>query len=95
MYGLHQTLHHFNSFDSVKSLPNLLNSNGIRTGMSSNPMTIIDISLKIRRMIDSIFCRYNRLEEFIYSKDKRTLNQTLLLTIFNKILKFNQFMLKF
>ncbi|CAG2159904.1 unnamed protein product [Oppiella nova] len=33
MYGLHQTVHHFNSFDSVQSLPNVLGKNGIRTGI--------------------------------------------------------------
>ncbi|KAL0279496.1 UNVERIFIED_CONTAM: hypothetical protein PYX00_001039 [Menopon gallinae] len=33
MYGLHQGVHHFNSFDSVKSLPRILRENGIRTGI--------------------------------------------------------------
>lgn len=33
MYGLHQTEHHFNSFDNVKSVSLLLNSSGIRTGI--------------------------------------------------------------
>lgn len=33
MYGLHQGEHHFNAFDSVKSLPNILNDNNIRTGL--------------------------------------------------------------
>lgn len=33
MYGLHQGEHHFNSFDSVKSLPSILRKNGIKTGM--------------------------------------------------------------
>ncbi|KAG8129190.1 hypothetical protein E2320_015867 [Naja naja] len=33
MYGLHQDVHHFNSFDSVRSLPLLLNQAGIRTGI--------------------------------------------------------------
>lgn len=32
MYGLHQGVHHFNSFDDVKSLPFLLKSKNIRTG---------------------------------------------------------------
>jgi len=36
MYGLHQTVHHFNSFDAVKSLPNILEKKGIRTGKSSD-----------------------------------------------------------
>ena len=32
MYGLHQSIEHFNSFDSVKSLPLILKQNNIRTG---------------------------------------------------------------
>lgn len=32
MYGLHQDVHHFNSFDSVRSLPRLLRQARIRTG---------------------------------------------------------------
>ncbi|XP_069685700.1 N-sulphoglucosamine sulphohydrolase [Periplaneta americana] len=33
MYGLHQGVHHFNSFDDVKSLPAILAEHGIRTGI--------------------------------------------------------------
>ncbi|KAM9296666.1 N-sulfoglucosamine sulfohydrolase [Gastrophryne carolinensis] len=33
MYGLHQDLHHFYSFDGVRSLPLLLHQAGIRTGI--------------------------------------------------------------
>ncbi|XP_075920742.1 N-sulfoglucosamine sulfohydrolase-like [Petromyzon marinus] len=33
MYGLHQDVHHFNSFEQVRSLPLLLNQSGIRTGI--------------------------------------------------------------
>ncbi|GJQ82220.1 hypothetical protein Trydic_g19423 [Trypoxylus dichotomus] len=33
MYGLHQAENHFNTFDDVKSLPNILRANGIRTGI--------------------------------------------------------------
>ncbi|XP_075034029.1 N-sulfoglucosamine sulfohydrolase [Mixophyes fleayi] len=33
IYGLHQDVHHFNSFDEVKSLPLLLSQAGIRTGI--------------------------------------------------------------
>ncbi|XP_005989162.1 N-sulphoglucosamine sulphohydrolase [Latimeria chalumnae] len=33
MYGLHQDVHHFNSFDSVRSLPLLLSQSGVRTGI--------------------------------------------------------------
>ena len=33
MYGLHQGVHHFNSFDRVQSLPLLLRERGIRTGI--------------------------------------------------------------
>ncbi len=33
MYGLHHYLHHFNSFEQVKSLPLILRQNGIRTGI--------------------------------------------------------------
>ncbi|NWX91098.1 SPHM sulfohydrolase, partial [Nothoprocta pentlandii] len=33
MYGLHQDVHHFNSFDSVRSLPLLLRQARIRTGI--------------------------------------------------------------
>uniref|UniRef100_A0A8D0H612 N-sulfoglucosamine sulfohydrolase n=1 Tax=Sphenodon punctatus TaxID=8508 RepID=A0A8D0H612_SPHPU len=33
MYGLHQDVHHFNSFDKVRSLPLLLSQAGIRTGI--------------------------------------------------------------
>lgn len=32
MYGLHQDVHHFNSFDGVRSLPQLLSQARIRTG---------------------------------------------------------------
>ncbi|XP_041072479.1 N-sulphoglucosamine sulphohydrolase [Carcharodon carcharias] len=33
MYGLHQTVHHFNSFDTVRSLPFLLSQAQVRTGI--------------------------------------------------------------
>ncbi|XP_074870270.1 N-sulfoglucosamine sulfohydrolase [Carettochelys insculpta] len=33
MYGLHQDVHHFNSFDKVRSLPRLLSQARIRTGI--------------------------------------------------------------
>ncbi|XP_052759243.1 N-sulphoglucosamine sulphohydrolase [Galleria mellonella] len=33
MYGLHHGVHHFNSFDNVTSLPNLLRQHGIKTGI--------------------------------------------------------------
>lgn len=33
MYGLHQGVHHFNSFDAVRSLPRLLQQANIRTGI--------------------------------------------------------------
>ncbi|NWR35872.1 SPHM sulfohydrolase, partial [Tachuris rubrigastra] len=33
MYGLHQDIHHFNSFDGVRSLPHLLSQAGVRTGI--------------------------------------------------------------
>ncbi|KAG8507505.1 N-sulfoglucosamine sulfohydrolase [Galemys pyrenaicus] len=33
MYGLHQGVHHFNSFDRVQSLPLLLRQAGVRTGI--------------------------------------------------------------
>lgn len=33
MYGLHQGVHHFNSFDGVRSLPLLLKQANIHTGM--------------------------------------------------------------
>ncbi|XP_063050558.1 N-sulphoglucosamine sulphohydrolase [Engraulis encrasicolus] len=33
MYGLHQSVHHFNSFDGVQSLPLLLKQANIRTGI--------------------------------------------------------------
>lgn len=33
MYGLHQGLHHFNAFDSVKSLPSILRENKITSGL--------------------------------------------------------------
>ncbi|MBN3300580.1 SPHM sulfohydrolase, partial [Amia calva] len=33
MYGLHQDVHHFNSFDGVRSLPLLLSQANIRTGI--------------------------------------------------------------
>lgn len=32
MYGLHQDVHHFNSFNEVRSLPLLLRQAGVRTG---------------------------------------------------------------
>ncbi|XP_044253701.1 N-sulphoglucosamine sulphohydrolase [Tribolium madens] len=33
MYGLHQAENHFDSFTNIKSLPNILRENGIRTGI--------------------------------------------------------------
>ena len=33
MYGLHHTVHHFNSFDAVRSLPLLLQKSNVRTGI--------------------------------------------------------------
>ncbi|CAL7941258.1 unnamed protein product [Xylocopa violacea] len=33
MYGLHHGIHHFSSFDSVRSLPKILKENKIRTGI--------------------------------------------------------------
>ncbi|XP_060802821.1 N-sulphoglucosamine sulphohydrolase [Amyelois transitella] len=33
MYGLHQGVHHFNSFDNVSSLPNVLRDHGVFTGI--------------------------------------------------------------
>lgn len=33
MYGLHHSVHHFNSFDGVRSLPNILREHGIKTGI--------------------------------------------------------------
>ena len=33
MYGLHHQVHHFNSFDAVRSLPKLLQNSGVRTGI--------------------------------------------------------------
>lgn len=33
MYGLHHTVHHFNSFDAVRSLPLLLQKANVRTGI--------------------------------------------------------------
>lgn len=33
MYGLHQGVHHFNAFNSAKSLPNLLRKHSIRSGI--------------------------------------------------------------
>lgn len=33
MYGLHQAENHFNSFDSVRSLPQMLHEQNIRTGL--------------------------------------------------------------
>jgi len=33
MYGLHHHIHHFNSFDRLKSLPNILNKAGVKTGI--------------------------------------------------------------
>uniref|UniRef100_A0A6M2DWX7 Putative sulfatase n=1 Tax=Xenopsylla cheopis TaxID=163159 RepID=A0A6M2DWX7_XENCH len=33
MYGLHQGVHHFNSFSNIISLPKILQQNGIRTGI--------------------------------------------------------------
>jgi len=34
MYGLHQKVNHFNSFDNVDSLSKILQKNGIRTGIA-------------------------------------------------------------
>lgn len=33
MYGLHQSVNHFNSFDNVQSLPGILRDHGVRTGI--------------------------------------------------------------
>ena len=35
MYGLHQGVHHFNSFEEVKSLPLLLKTKKIHTGIAN------------------------------------------------------------
>ena len=35
MYGLHQDIQHYNSFDAVKSLPLILKDHNIRTGRST------------------------------------------------------------
>jgi N-sulfoglucosamine sulfohydrolase len=32
-YGLHNGVHHFNSFDGIKSLPNILRDHNVRTGL--------------------------------------------------------------
>lgn len=32
MYGLHQGVHNFNSFDNIQSLPKILKKHGIKTG---------------------------------------------------------------
>ena len=33
LYGLHHDVHHYNSFENVRSLPAILRENGIRTGI--------------------------------------------------------------
>ncbi|XP_041978598.1 N-sulphoglucosamine sulphohydrolase [Aricia agestis] len=33
MYGLHHSIHHFNSFDNITSLPNILRKHGVHTGI--------------------------------------------------------------
>lgn len=33
MYGLHQGVHHFNSFDNISSLPSILRDSGVMTGI--------------------------------------------------------------
>ncbi|KPJ02532.1 N-sulfoglucosamine sulfohydrolase [Papilio xuthus] len=33
MYGLHHGVHHFNTFDNITSLPNLLRQHGVYTGI--------------------------------------------------------------
>lgn len=33
MYGLHQGVHHFNSFQNLQSLPKILKNNKVRTGI--------------------------------------------------------------
>ncbi|KAK4011951.1 hypothetical protein OUZ56_021056 [Daphnia magna] len=33
LYGLHHDVHHFNSFETVRSLPMILRENGVRTGI--------------------------------------------------------------
>lgn len=33
MYGLHQGVHHFDSFKNLKSLPKILKANDVRTGI--------------------------------------------------------------
>lgn len=33
MYGLHQGAHHFNAFDKVQSIPNILRKNNVRSGL--------------------------------------------------------------
>lgn len=35
MYGLHQSVHHFNSFDGIRSLPNLLRDHNIYSGKTN------------------------------------------------------------
>ncbi len=38
MYGLHHDVHHFNTFGSVKSLPNIISKAGVKTGIIGNVM---------------------------------------------------------
>jgi hypothetical protein len=45
MYGLHQGVHHFNSFDNVTSLPSLLRKHGVMTGTSRMVTTFPQLML--------------------------------------------------
>jgi len=60
MYGLHQDIHHFNSLEKVKSLPKILNLNGIRTGKKTEIVIIMKLLLVQKASISHFrICKFN------------------------------------
>lgn len=55
MYGLHQGVHHFNSLNNVKSLPNILQKHGVHTGLYLQNNT-------------SLFSKFKSTSPFHYSR---------------------------
>lgn len=66
MYGLHQGVHHFNSFDDVKSLPYLLKSKNIHTGIHNIYCTNL-IFIEVQMYILSLKSGYSTTSFFSLS----------------------------
>jgi len=54
MYGLHQSVHHFNSFDSIHSLSKILQRHDVRTGIYSH--MVITYQSRLLVVYDMLHC---------------------------------------